>query len=275
MRLLSRLESVLGRFAVPHLPLALVVCQVVVFVVSLGVNARPEVANGVVEPVQVKLALIPEKVAEGEVWRLFSFLLLPPYGNVLVALIAWYFFWMAGSALEQVWGAFRFNLYLLVGWAATAAASFAEGAHPAGNAFLFVGVLLAFAWMVPDFRIMLYFVIPIPIKWVAWFTWAGLLLAVVVGSWGEKAQAVATAANFLLFFWRDILTELQTGRRRMARQTAAYVAEAKKPEFYHQCRVCGITDRTHPKMDFRYCSKCAGQCCYCADHLRAHEHVIG
>lgn len=274
MRLLSRLESVLGRFAVPHLPPVLVVCQVVVFVVAMGVDAQNH-ARGIPDRVEDKLVLIPDKVLEGEVWRLVSFLLWPPVENVFLALLAWYCFWWTGSALERVWGTFRFNLYLFIGWAATVVASFLTPAYPAGNGFLFVGVLLAFAWMVPEFRVLFYFVVPIPVKWIAWVTWAGVAAAVVFGSWAVKAQAVAAVANFLLFFSRDLVEAVQTSRRRMARQTAAFVAEAKRPEFYHQCRVCGITDRTHPKMDFRYCSKCAGQCCYCADHLRAHEHVAG
>jgi hypothetical protein len=47
----------------------------------------------------------------------------------------------------------------------------------------------------------------------------------------------------------------------------------REPAYYHRCTICGITDRTDPKMEFRYCSKCAGSCCYCMEHLRAHEHV--
>jgi hypothetical protein len=38
--------------------------------------------------------------------------------------------------------------------------------------------------------------------------------------------------------------------------------------------VCGKTDLSNPKMDFRYCSKCAGNQCYCADHIFNHEHVV-
>lgn len=273
MRLLSRLESALGRLAVPRLPLGLVVCQVVVYVVAQGMNAQNE-ARGVVDPVEMKLALIPAKVLDGEVWRLTSFLLWPPFDHIFLTLIAWYVLWWAGSALERVWGTFRFNVYLLIGWAATVAAAFLTPDAPAGNVFLFVGVLLAFAWMVPDFRVLLYFVLPVPVKWIAWATWAGIVVALAFGSWATKAQAVAAVANFLLFFGRDLVEALLVARRRMARQTAAFVAEAKKPEFYHQCRTCGITDRTHPKMDFRYCSKCAGTICYCADHLRNHEHVV-
>ena len=42
----------------------------------------------------------------------------------------------------------------------------------------------------------------------------------------------------------------------------------------HRCVSCGIDSNTHPKMEFRYCSKCDGQCAYCEDHLRDHQHVV-
>jgi hypothetical protein len=64
---------------------------------------------------------------------------------------------------------------------------------------------------------------------------------------------------------------IRTGQRRMARQAAQFTA--KKPEYFHRCVVCGITDRTHPQMDFRYCSKCVGTHGYCMDHLGSHDHI--
>ena len=273
MRLLTRLERRLGRFAVPHLTLGLVLCQVVVYVIAQGMDARPEVAVQPGESVRAKFELVPDRVLAGEVWRVGTFLLLPPTTNVLFALFFWYFFWLMGSALELFWGHFRYNLYLFVGWAATVGAAFLTPDRPADNVFLQSTVFLAFAWLNPEFPVFLLFVLAVPIKWLARVTWAGFILAFAVGPWEVKAQVGAAVANFLLFFAAEVVEAVRTGRRRMARQTAAFVAEAKKPEFYHQCRVCGITDRTHPQMDFRYCSKCAGSHCYCADHLRNHEHV--
>ena len=42
----------------------------------------------------------------------------------------------------------------------------------------------------------------------------------------------------------------------------------------HVCRVCGLSSDASPKTLFRYCTKCAGQACYCPDHIRDHEHVV-
>lgn len=273
MPLLSRLERRLGRFAVPHLTLGLVLCQVVVYLIAAGTDNRPEVQVNPAGSVHARLQLVPSKVLEGEVWRLVTIMLLPPRANPLFAFFFWYFFWLMGSALEQYWGNFRYNLYLLVGWAATVAAAFLTPDRAADNVYLESTVFLAFAWLNPEFPIFLFFVLAVPIKWIARVTWGFFLLSFALGPWQTKAQVAAAVANFLLFFGVEIVAHVRTGRRRMVRQTAAFVADAKRAEFFHRCKVCGITDRTHPNVDFRYCSKCAGQCCYCADHLRAHEHV--
>jgi hypothetical protein len=42
---------------------------------------------------------------------------------------------------------------------------------------------------------------------------------------------------------------------------------------FHKCTVCGITEKDNPDMDFRYCSKCAGDYEYCMDHLKNHDHM--
>ncbi|WP_143393651.1 hypothetical protein [Fimbriiglobus ruber] len=272
MRLLTRLEQTFGRFAVPHLTLALVISQVVVYVVTTGMNARPEVRNGAVEPVEARLYLIPDKVLEGEVWRFATFLILPPTMNIVFNCIFWYLFWLMGSTLEIYWGHFRYNLYLLVGYLATAGAAFFTPEHAATNVFLESTVLLAFAWLNPEFRVYVYFIFPIPIKWSARLVWAGVILAVLVGDWSMKATALASVVNFFVFFGPELWEAVRYGRRRMAAQAARFADEGRRPAYYHKCMVCGITDQINRKMDFRYCSKCAGECCYCADHLKNHEH---
>ncbi len=41
----------------------------------------------------------------------------------------------------------------------------------------------------------------------------------------------------------------------------------------HKCAVCGRTELDDPDLEFRYCSKCAGNREYCSDHLYTHVHV--
>ena len=46
-----------------------------------------------------------------------------------------------------------------------------------------------------------------------------------------------------------------------------------KTQYLHKCAVCGKTDLTDPQMEFRYCSRCNGYYCYCADHINNHIHI--
>ncbi len=266
MNLLNTLERKFGRFAIPQVTIGLIVCQAIVFVVML-VPVRADVQ----EPPVLRLMLIPERVLAGEVWRLATFMIVPPCENVICALFAWYLFYLMGTALERHWGTFRYNVFLLIGYVATVAASFAVPGEPSTNAFLGASVFLAFAYLCPDFELYILFLLPVKIKWLALITWIGMAAAVLFGDWLIRLLVVASVCNFLLFFGKDIVYRIRTGQRRMARQAAAF--SASKPAYFHRCVVCGITDCTHPQMDFRYCSKCVGTHGYCMEHLGKHEHI--
>jgi hypothetical protein len=266
MSLLDQLERKCGRFAVPHLTVWLLVGQVVVFLASQGPN-RPAELAGVGE----RLLLIPDRVLAGEWWRLASFLIVPTFGNVLCALFCGYLFYLMGTSLELNWGTFRYNVYLLIGYLATVAVSFVTPGRPASNGPLLGSVFLAFAFLFPDFELFLFFVLPVKIKWLALITWVAYFGVAVFGGWQLRLLVLAAVGNFLVFFGKDIWQRVRDGQRRMAVQAARLTA--KPPAYYHRCTVCGITDRTHPGMEFRYCSKCNGHFGYCTDHLRDHTHI--
>jgi hypothetical protein len=260
MQLLDKLEQKLGRFALPNVTLALVLTQVLVYVFAW---ARPEIIE--------RMEFIPQKVLEGQFWRLATFLTMPPVANPLFAFFFWYLFYLMGTALEHYWGIFRFNLYLLIGYVATVAVAFVEPGSPVSNGFLQGSVFLAFAFLAPDFELYIMFLLPVKIKWLALLTWLyyGYVMIFSEG-WLLRLLVMASACNFLLFFAKDIILLMRAARRRMAAQ--AYRA-AQRPKAFHRCRVCGVTDLSHPKMEFRYCSKCDGACGYCTEHLHNHDHV--
>jgi hypothetical protein len=79
--------------------------------------------------------------------------------------------------------------------------------------------------------------------------------------------------NFFVFFGFELLTRVRMSLRRMQHESKRLV-EVHRDEPFHRCLVCGITDKTNPEMEFRYCSKCYGSCGYCSRHLHAHEHVM-
>ncbi len=263
MSFLTKLERLLGRFAIPNLSLFLIAGQVFFWGLALmtGFDLRD-------------IALLPVAVVAGEAWRLATFVFVPPNIHPVFIAFSWYVFYLMGSALEQHWGAFRYNAFLGIGWLLTVAAAFVTPFANATNYYFLLSVLLAFAYLNPDFVIMIFFILPVKMKWMALFIWVGYLFRLVVGPWSARLAMLAATGNFLLFFAGDIISQIRSGRRRMAFQAKVFAASAEEREHRHCCRVCGKTDLSDPKLDFRYCSKCAGNQCYCPDHIFNHEHVL-
>ena len=150
--------------------------------------------------------------------------------------------------------------------------SFITPETPALAVFLQGSVFLAFAYLFPDFQLMLFFLLPIKIKWLALLQWLSYGYVLVTGPPIAQLLVLAAVSNFLLFFGGDILRRMRAGGRKMAAEAKRLAPDKKQP--LHTCRVCGINDQSHPEMDFRYCSRCAGCCCYCQEHLRNHEHIV-
>jgi len=258
MSLLDKLERKLRRYAISNVTLYLIIGQVLFFLFAIS-------GRFVLE----RVVLIPDRVLMGEWWRLITFLFIPPLTNPIFAFFAWYLFYLMGSALESHWGAFRYNLFLLIGYIVTVAVSFIMPLYPATNLFIGGSVFLAFAFLFPDFQLYIFFIIPIKIKWLAFITWIGYAYELLVGSWSIRLLVLASITNYFLFFGKDIIWRMKTGSRRMTMQVQRYAA-TKEP--FHKCTICGITDLSHPQMEFRYCSECGGLG-YCTDHIMKHEHV--
>ncbi len=267
MSLLNRLERALGRLAIPDLAMYFVLGQAAVLGFALLGGFDVE-----------RIALQPNAVLAGQVWRLVTFLFVPPVTslsmvNAVFLAFAMYFFYMMGSALEQHWGVFRFNAFIFLGWLLTIGVSFVTPAGYGTNLFLGATVFLAFAHLNPDFVMYIFFILPIRIKWLALVQWLGYAYLVVVGDLSMRLMVLASVGNFLCFFSRDIVLSIKSGRRRMEWQAQQFGAANNARDARHTCRVCGKTDVSHPQMDFRYCSKCAGDECYCTEHIGNHEHV--
>jgi hypothetical protein len=260
MSILTKLERHLGRFAIPGLALYLIIGQVGVY---LGF------VIGRIQPGWI--VFVPRLFLLGQWWRIGSFLLVPPTSNMIFICFAWWMFYLMGNALEQYWGAFRFNLFIFLGAAFTVGLAFLEPDMATSNGFLAGSVFLAFAYLNPEFELLLFFILPVKVKWLAWFTWALYGYEFLVSGWSGRLQVVAAVGNFLVFFGPDLVRTAGYRRRTLARsvERAAAAGQAR-----HRCRICGKTDVTNPELDFRYCSKCAGDECYCPEHLRNHEHVV-
>jgi hypothetical protein len=258
MVLLDKLDRKFRHFAVPNITPYLIIGQVFFYLVSM--TERFDI---------MRIVLIPDLVLAGEWWRLITFIFIPPATNVVFVFFTWYLFYLMGTALEGHWGAFRYNLFLLIGYIFTVAASFLVPGSIATNVFIGGSVFLAFAFLYPDFALYIFFILPVKIKWLALITWIGYGWQLLTGSWETRYLVTASIGNFLVFFGRDILWKIKTGRRKMALQVRD-ISGAK--EAFHRCTACGVTDLSKPNMEFRYCRECGGLG-YCKDHIVNHEHV--
>jgi len=262
MSWLNKLERRLEPFAITNLTLYLVIGQAFVYLSAL---------LGLLDP--LKLVFAPVLLMHGEPWRLFTFIFLPPPTHWALIAFGLYFLWLAGSSLEAHWGVVRYNLFLLVGYLLTVGVSFLTPGSYATNLFIGGSILYAFAYLNPEFVIYIFMVIPVKIKWLALFYGASNLLMFVTGSLATKLAILAGLANFLIFFAKSIWQDVLQNRRHMNSQGRRFGSSRDEDEPRHRCFVCGKTDITDPNMDFRYCSKCAGDQCYCTEHIFNHEHV--
>jgi hypothetical protein len=282
MKWIDHLDKKFGRYGVPNVTVILIAGQVVAYVAGY---APPEAGgDGLVE----RLALAPSLVLAGEWWRVLTFLFVPPATNPLFAFFGWYLFYLMGSTLESQWGAFRYNLYLLLGYLASVVMAFVTffsagglgpglGAATASNLFLYGTVFLAFARLYPDFTLSIMFILPVKVRWLALLTWLGYGATFLFSrDWLDQAMVVAAVFNYLVFFGRDILNDMRHRHRRMQFQARALPAKGNGPrgrKLTHTCRVCGRSSADEPRTQFRYCSECGGDYCYCPEHLGDHEHV--
>lgn len=257
---LKFLERKFARYAVPHVTLMLVLGEVALLAMLVS---KPELAD--------KLCLIPVNVLAGEWYRLFSFVILPPFGANVLYLFCLYLFYFMGESLEASWGTFRYNLYLLIAYLATVAVAFIAPGSPTYSTYIGGSVFLAFAWLFPEFELLILFIIPVKIKYLALLTWISFIWSFAIGPLATKLTVLASVANFLLFFGNDIYWRMRSGKRRME-VSFAQLKRDRKP--IHRCEVCGLTERDDHSLEFRFCSKCEGAFEYCEIHLKTHEHRV-
>jgi len=183
-RLLARLERSFGKYAIPNLIGYVVGGMALVAVLSAIKPAYPE-----------HLVLDLHAVRHGQVWRLVTFLFIPPPGSPIWLLVSLYFTWWIGSSLEQAWGAFKMNVFYFMGALATIAAALAVG--PDTNRWLDASLFLAFATVFPDASVLLFFIIPVRVKWLGIVAGVAALFFALVGTWETRAAVGAARADAL------------------------------------------------------------------------------
>ena len=221
------------------------------------------------------------------------------------------FYFQLGRVLENTWGTFRFNVYIFGGILLTVVGSLLmygviylifgqASAYMASSlmggiistTYINMSIFLAFAAMYPDMQVMLYFIIPIKMKWMAWVylafigydlirTFASIhaVLGTAMAWWVTIIMLVTillSLLNFLIFYLStknlQRYTPHEVHRRRAYRASTGESRRGAKIS-KHKCAICGRTELDDPNLEFRFCSKCEGNYEYCQDHLFTHKHV--
>ena len=157
MNWLNQLERKLGRHYIPNLMKYLCFAMLGVFV--LEYLPLPRSAYQL-------LYFNRELILRGEIWRLITFIFLPPSSSIIWVLFSLYFYYFLGTVLESYWGSARFNIYYAIGILGNIISGFILGV--ATNEYLNLSLLLAFAVLYPEHEILLFFFLPVKMRWIGW-----------------------------------------------------------------------------------------------------------
>ena len=262
------------RLGIPRLMLYIVIGNLIVFLFDLFSNGT----------FSLMLAFSRYLILRGQVWRLITFVFVPAYsGYMLLFPLFLYFYYFIGSVLEREWGTTKFTLFYAMGVLFNIAVGFLAGGT--NMHYVNLSMFFAFATLYPEMQFLVFFIIPVKVKWLAWLDAAlfavDILLMALEGEYFLMLLPVVAILNYFLFFYSPIKEMLGRNRRRAQHQRSqaainfrAAQKKAKETKGYlHKCTVCGRTDTDNPSLEFRYCSKCEGYHCYCMDHINDHVHV--
>lgn len=276
MKFTSNFEKKFGKYAIKNLSLVLIICYACGYVFELT-------APGVFKYLYLNPYMI---LFHGQVWRLITWVIVPPSSFDFFTLLMLYFYYSLGTTLERTWGTYRYNVYIFSGILFTILGAFLlfgfgllGGKLIVGNMAIFstyyvnMSIFLAFAATYPNMQILLFFFIPIRIKILGIIYGALLLYEFIAGPTEMKFVIAASLMNFIVFFITGRGKVHMTPRQAKRRQE--FKREVKKTTRVtrHKCAICGRTEETNPELEFRFCSKCDGNYEYCQDHLFTHTHV--
>lgn len=220
---MSHFEKKFGRYAISNLSLKLIILYIIGYII--------EFVNG---NVILFLTLDPYSILHGQVWRLVSWLLVPPTTggmsgmNLFFIAVMLFFYYSIGKSLENVWGDYRYNVFILTGIVLTIAFSFiwmfftsvtgldaaTYSALQAGNYYriyslLFstyyinMSIFLAYAMTFPNATVLLFFIIPVRVSWLGIFDVIYLLYMMIQGPVPEKFAIGAALVNIAILYFRS------------------------------------------------------------------------
>ena len=284
MKFIDKLERKFGRFGIPNLTIYMIVCYVIGYALMI---VNPGILNW--------LSLEPAYILRGQVWRLVTWVLYPPStsGVLWFAIAVLFFYYPIGTSLERTIGTFKYTLYILSGVIFTILGAFILYFLLGGNVlvgsvfstyYISLSTFLAYALCYPDMQVLLMFIIPVKMKWMAIFYVVivvyEMIQYVMAGAWYLVIPIVASLLNFIIFYFgtKDFsrYNPKEIHRRnefRRAMEPQGRMKSGSGSVTKHKCAICGRTELDDPNLEFRFCSRCNGNYEYCQDHLFTHTHV--
>ena len=280
---MSNFERKFGKYAINNLPLIIIICYGVGYLISF---INPDFLNF--------LALDPYKIVHGQVWRIVSWIILPPRtSNMLFTLLLLFCVYSIGVSIERVIGTYRFNMFILTGIGLTVigalmlmgfwwlvygetmtAAVFSLYSAFISSYYIYLSLFVVFALSFPDARFLFMFFIPVKAKWMIIIYIFEFVIDFWQGNIFIRVALIAALLNFVIFWLNNRRGRVHISPAQMKRRAefkARTSAESKITR--HKCAICGRTEKDSPNMQFRFCSKCEGNYEYCEEHLYTHTHI--
>lgn len=229
----------------------------------------------------VKFFFDPSFIVKGEVWRLVSWLMVTnlnftSVSNILLSSISLFFYYYIGRNVENELGKVKYNvflqrgilltilghflyflaLYVLLGPNVTSFQTLANSPNIT-NTYLFQSLFMIWAYINPEERINIYFVIPVKIKFMALVYAVITIFHLITGNTGDRITIIMAFLNLVIFYFST---------KRKTKSSKKIIPKT----YIHKCAICGKT--SDDSSDFRFCSKCTGQKEYCLDHIKNHTH---
>lgn len=161
------------------------------------------------------ISFVPALIFQGQIWRLVTFIFVPLNENLLWFLFSVLLYYSIGRSLEQSWGATKFTVYYFLGVILTIVYGLIMGLvgygwyQTANMYYLNMSLFLAFATLYPDTTFLIYFIIPVKAKWLAWagpgLSGPGRGGMLIGGNLPMALVPLVAILNYVLFFWSDLM----------------------------------------------------------------------
>lgn len=300
--MLEKIESKFYKYSISNL------IRYIIFILVIGFCLN--IIDSSIYPTYLSLDF--EKIGQGQVWRLISFIFYnnsssSSFFSIILFFFSLLFYYFIGNGLEMIWGKFWFNMYIFSGIIFNILGSFiiylcTGESTSSGLNYILQSMFLAFAVLFPEMKVNFYFIFPIKIRWLGIIYGAiiiiqaisyfmlGNILGISIG-----ISIVISLLNFVLYilltkkrqkkqnqklkFMFDRILEVQKRileeESNLKKEDSSHISKNNKikPKYVHKCCICGKTELDDSNLEFRYCSKCNGEHEYCSDHIFNHEHI--